>query len=333
MRLKNFGKTDLKVSEVVLGGGFVGGILIDSNEETKRSAMQIAFNNGINWIDTAPSYGQNKSEENIGSLLKKFDNKPIISTKVAIDVTNLSNAKDQIKRSVEESLKRLGQNSVSVLNLHNPITKTTKPTSGFGNIGVKEILRPGGILDGLETLKKTGLARYIGITALGETNCCHEIISTGRIDAAQIYYNMINPSAAYSQKLARSGQDFSGLLNACIENDVGTMAIRVFAAGVLATDIRHGREIMITDHTSVSEEEKRAKKIFDSINDRKTDGSDYGSRAQIALRYNLSNPNIDCTVVGLAELNHLKQVIGAVEAGPLPEKILELVNLSNNSDR
>ena len=70
-------------------------------------------------------------------------------------------------------------------------------------------------------------------------------------------------------------------------------------------------------------------KIWDS----KTNESNYGSQAQIALRYNLSNPHIDCTVVGLAELDHLKQVIGATKAGPLPEEILEQINMLNNSNR
>ena len=40
--------------------------------------------------------------------------------------------------------------------------------------------------------------------------------------------------------------------------------------------------------------------------------------AETALRFNLSNPNIDCTVVGLIEMSHLEQVINAVKAGLFP---------------
>ena len=326
MKFKPFGKTGLSVSEVVLGGGFVGGILLNPDHRVKRTAFDLALENGINWIDTAPSYGQNKSEQNIGQLIKETGKTPVISTKVAMDVNNLPRAGDQIKKSVEESLIRLGQNSVEVLNLHNPITKETETTSGFGNIGIKDMLRSGGILDSLENIKKMGVVKNIGITALGDSQCCHDVISTGRLDAAQIYYNMINPSASFSDKEKIIGQDFSGLIDTCKKYEVGIMAIRVFAAGILASDQRHGREILITDDTTITQEEKLAKKLFKIIESSSEKPSEYGTRAEIALRYNLSNKDIDCTVVGLAEIGHLEQVLNGTKAGPLPNSLLNRIN-------
>ena len=50
-----------------------------------------------------------------------------------------------------------------------------------------------------------------------------------------------------------------------------------------------------------------------------TDGNTiYGTRAETALRYVLSEPMVDCAIVGLAKLDHLHQVLRAAEAGPLP---------------
>tara|TARA_B100001540_G_scaffold307313_1_gene320459 strand:- start:338 stop:1324 length:987 start_codon:yes stop_codon:yes gene_type:complete len=325
MKSKPFGKTGLTVSEVVLGGGFVGGILLNQDEKIRNDAFNLAMKSGISWIDTAPSYGMTKSETNIGILLRETKASPTVSTKVAIDVKNILSADDQIKRSVEESLTRLGQDRLALLNLHNPITRDTESTDGFGNIGIPEMLSAGGILDSLEQLKNTGVVEHIGITALGDTKCCHEVISTGRIDAAQIYYNMINSSAAFSSRKAILGQDFSGLIDACLANKVGIMAIRVFAAGVLASENRHGREILITENTTIAQEEQLTEKLLQTLNYDFQSAANYGTRAETALRFNLSNPNIDCTVVGLAEMSHLEQVINAVKAGPLPDDALKII--------
>ena len=94
------------------------------------------------------------------------------------------------------------------------------------------------------------------------------------------------------------------------------MGIRIFAAGLLATDIRHGREIPVTNVIDIKEEEKRVKKIF------RIACEAYGNRAQFALRYGLSTNSLHCVVLGLASLDHLENSIQAVEMGPLPEDIL-----------
>ena len=68
MRYRPFGRTGLQVSELVFGGGWVGGILIHQDDATKRAAIERALEAGINWIDTAPSYGDGESERALGWL-------------------------------------------------------------------------------------------------------------------------------------------------------------------------------------------------------------------------------------------------------------------------
>ena len=60
MKLRRFGRTGIDISELVFGGGFVGGILIHADDDTRREAIRRALAGGINWIDTAPSYGQGR---------------------------------------------------------------------------------------------------------------------------------------------------------------------------------------------------------------------------------------------------------------------------------
>ncbi|NIQ96069.1 MAG: hypothetical protein GWN87_19110, partial [Desulfuromonadales bacterium] len=61
MNYREFGTTGIRVSELVFGGGAVGGLLINQDDDTKRKAIRTALDAGINWIDTAPSYGDGKS--------------------------------------------------------------------------------------------------------------------------------------------------------------------------------------------------------------------------------------------------------------------------------
>ena len=90
--------------------------------------------------------------------------------------------------------------------------------------------------------------------------------------------------------------------------------------GVLATDARHGREVVITRGSEIPLEEKRAHAVFDRL------GTGYGTRAQTALRFGLANPEVACVIFGLAELSHLEEALGAAEMGPLPKQALDALN-------
>jgi aryl-alcohol dehydrogenase-like predicted oxidoreductase len=90
------------------------------------------------------------------------------------------------------------------------------------------------------------------------------------------------------------------------------MNIRVFASGVLATDERHGREVVLTENSALEVETKRAHAALAAL------GAGYGTRAQTALRFSLSNPDLACVVIGLAEPSHLEEAIAAEAMGPLP---------------
>jgi L-galactose dehydrogenase/L-glyceraldehyde 3-phosphate reductase len=312
MRYRRFGRTGLQVSELAFGGGWVGGLLIHQDDATKRAAIRRALAAGINWIDTAPSYGAGQSEEALGWLLQEVEQKPYLSTKVMLDPARLDDIPGQMEESLQASLKRLRRESVDLLQLHNPIESEL----GERAIRVAHVLGKNGVADSLERLREQGLCRYIGITALGDAACCRQVIESGRFDSAQVYYNLLNPSAGRTLPAAWRGHDFGGLIAACQAHDVAVMNIRVFAAGVLATDVRHGREIPVTDDTDLAAEERRAKAV------RAVLGTDYGTPAQTAIRFALAHPGIACVIIGLAELEHLEEALAAADLGPLPAAAL-----------
>jgi L-galactose dehydrogenase/L-glyceraldehyde 3-phosphate reductase len=161
------------------------------------------------------------------------------------------------------------------------------------------------------------LTRNIGFTALGDAAGCRQIVDSGRFDAAQVYYNVLNPSAARAMPGRWTGQDFNGLIAACKAQGTAVMAIRVFAAGVLCTDVRHGREVIVTRATDVPTEERRARAVSAAL------GDTYGTRAQGALRFVLANPDVSCAVIGLAAPAHLEEALAGAALGPLPGQALD----------
>jgi D-threo-aldose 1-dehydrogenase len=312
MRYRPFGRSGLQVSELVFGGGFVGGILIHADDDTKLRALRCGLDGGMNWIDTAPSYGDGQSEEALGWLLKEVDAKPYLSTKVRLDLARLDDVPGQIEASLEQSLKRLDRDRIDLFQLHNP----TGPVTNGVMIGVKEVLGANGVAETFERLRDQGLFDLIGITALGEPGSLREVIASGRFDSAQVYYNLLNPSAGQNVPPSWAEPNFAGVLGACREHGVAAMNIRVLAAGVIATDVRHGREVPIAQGFDMAAEEARVRAVFDKLGER------YGTRAQTAIRFSLANPDLSCVIVGFAEIDHIEEALAGAEMGPLPEEAL-----------
>jgi aryl-alcohol dehydrogenase-like predicted oxidoreductase len=117
-----------------------------------------------------------------------------------------------------------------------------------------------------------------------------------------------------------------GIIDACRDNGVAVMAIRIFAAGVIAGDERTGRESVLIANTSVAEDERKTRALFDAI------GEGQGTRAQVALRFVLSNPDVSCAVIGSSELHHIDQALQAAEMGPLPPDVLARLGPLYESD-
>jgi len=309
MKTRRFGKTGLQVSELVFGGGWVGGILIHQDDETKLKAMRRALDAGVNFVDTAASYGDGKSEEALGWILKEVEQSPYLATKFRIDSARSGDLAGQIEASIEMSLKRLKRDSVDLVQLHNRIGMA----EDGGVVSVEQVLGERGVADTLDRLRDGGITRFIGITGLGEPDSIREVIESGRFDSAQIYYNMLNPSVGQAMPEGWSGHNFGRLIDACKTHDVAVMNIRVLASGVLATDQRHGREIQIIPNADLTLEAERAKAVFQQL------GNRFGTSAQTAIRFSLANPDLSCIVVGMAELDHLEQAIAAAEMGPMLE--------------
>ena len=110
MRYRTLGRTGLKVSEITLGADFIN--------SDKANIVHEALSQGINYIDTAWGYGQGKSEEVIGQVVKSMGirDEVYLATKASgVRKGTPEEVEAQINAKVEESLKRLQTEYIDIL--------------------------------------------------------------------------------------------------------------------------------------------------------------------------------------------------------------------------
>jgi L-galactose dehydrogenase/L-glyceraldehyde 3-phosphate reductase len=298
------------------GGGWVGGLIIRAAPEVGHKVLNRAVAAGIDWIDTAASYGNGASETVIGDWLGTLatDQRPRVSTKFNID-TSAGDFASQVETSVGDSLARLKLKSVPLIILHNRIV-AERGAGDTRGLTVGQVLERNGVADIMDGLRRQGLCQWIGLTGLGDPSALADVVDSGRFDVIQIYYNLLNPTAMQPAGPGWNTTDFGGLLNRCAAQDMGVMGIRIFAAGHLASNERHGREVAITANAENAAEETRAKAALEVI------GTQHGTPAQAALRFGLGCPLLSTIEVGIGETWHLDQALAAVDMGPLPQSVL-----------
>ena len=310
MRKSFLGRTGLEISEIAFGAGDTGGLLIRGDETACVTTLTRAVKAGINWIDTAAIYGNGASEEAIGRYIGAVSPRPQISTKVRIEYGDLADLRGAIERNLTESLVRLRTERVALFQLHNQLGEAV---GGRLGLPVEDVLGRGGVADIFDHLKEQGLFQASGITAAGDTKACLDVINSGRFDCAQVYYNALNPSAAWKRAPQSWGaQDFSGIMTACWNKNMGVLAIRVLAGGPLARAKRPDKLAVLTSGTSVENEMRCAAAVHRVL------GLNYGTPAQAALRFVLGNRDLASRVIGISSFLDLNEALIAVEQGPLP---------------
>jgi aryl-alcohol dehydrogenase-like predicted oxidoreductase len=320
MQRRRFGRTGLEVPALTFGGGWVGGLLIRGSERERQAVLDFALVAGIDWIDTAALYGDGVSETAIGQWLRSLppERRPRISTKLNVDMSK-GDVAGQIQRSVSASLQRLGLARVPLLILHGRVVDAASPVRDARSVSPQDVLQTGGIADIMDGLRAQGICGWIGLTGLGEPDALKVVIDSGRFDAVQVYYNLLNPTAMAPAGPGWSSTDFDGLLHRCAAQDMGVMGIRIFAGGHLASSERHGREIAVTANAESAAEEARAGAVWAVL------GSTYGTGAQTALRFGLGCPLLSTVVIGIGETWHLDEALAAAEMGPLPDAAVAAV--------
>lgn len=207
------GKSELFVNPIGLGANAVGGhnLYPGIEEETGIQLVRTAIDHGINFIDTAFSYGKGRSEELIGQVLKETGVREqiILATKgshkkVGNDYVQ-DNSPSFLKQTVEESLQRLQTDYIDLFYIHKPDADTPKSEA----------------VGALKELKDAGKIRAIGVSNFSLEQL-KEANQDGYVDVVQDHYNLLERSAEKE------------LLPYVTEHQISFVPYYPFAAGLLA---------------------------------------------------------------------------------------------------
>src|SRR4029079_19398668 len=122
MHYRQLGNTGMSVSALAFGAGPISQLMVGDDHARQRTAVEYAIERGVNWFDTAATYGDGQSEANLGRVLRELGNPAVhVATKVRLVGNDLLDVAAAVRRSVLDSLDRLGIRQISLLQLHNSI--------------------------------------------------------------------------------------------------------------------------------------------------------------------------------------------------------------------
>lgn len=286
--LRTLGRTGLRVTALGYGAMSLDdrfGRVVSLAEA--GAVLNAVLDAGINYIDTSPDYGP--SEDMIGATIAHRRDAYLLATKcgcpVAVEGAHVY-TRANIVAAVEQSLRRLCTDHIDVLQFH-----------GSPSLAV---LEEHGAIDVLRDLQRQGTVRFIGASSTAPHLADH--IATGAFDVLQIPYSALQ-------------REHETQITDAHRAGAGTVIRGGVARGAPSTEkqwaIRRLPELPAEQPRTVWE-----RAALDDL----LDGV---SRMAFMLRFTLSHPDLDTTIVGTANPEHLRQNLAAVSQGPLPSDVYE----------
>ncbi len=287
MKKRQFGKTDLWVSEVGFGAWAIGGSAMAGNiplgwgstdDKASEKAILKAVKQGINFFDTADFYGLGHSEELLGKILGK--NKDIIiATKAGHRLDENQSiyfdySKKYILKACEESLTRLQRDTIDFYQLH---------TARMNH------LKNGECIEAMELLKTQGKIRYWGISLnTFEPFPEAEFMFDRQLgDGFQVVFNIIN-------------QRRRSIIEKAAQKGYGIIARMPFQFGLLTGKFDRNTRFVKEDHRHFRLKPEVLERSLKELENVLPLCEKYQiSPAQFALSFILSFPEISTVIPGI----------------------------------
>lgn len=316
MEKRRLGRTGLEVSVLGYGAGAVGGLFTKGAAADQERALARAIAAGVNYIDTAPLYGNGESERNLGRVLKALRPDIVLGTKVRLGAEHRGDIAGAVARSLDESLARLGRDHVDLFQLHNPLAATDAGDQLAIDLALEQVA------PALDRLRRAGKTRFVGFSGVGEPTALLRAVDSKLFDTVQVVYNALNPSAGGPMPAGAPGLDYGSLLDRARAANMGTIVIRALAGGALSgTAERHPLAMQqvapIGSAPDFTTDVVRAKRLEPLVREGVA-----GSLAELGERFVISHPAVSTMLIGYSTLDHLEAAIAAVEKGPLPQATL-----------
>ena len=322
MKYNILGRTGLHVSQLGFGCGSIGGLLVRGDYPTMREVVGRAIELGISYFDTAPQYGSGQSEVNLGAVIRELRANVLVGTKVRLRGEEMSQIGAGVTRSVEGSLRRLGRETIDLIQLHNHIGFQRQPEQDPDRVGLHDL---DAVRQAFETLQQQGKVRFWGITGLGASGALHEVIAAGGFQSIQVPYNLLNPSAGTTVPGNFPFQDYGQLIDHAAQQEMGVIAIRILAGGALSGSTeRHPVASQsvnpIASEPAYRDDVARSQRYTFLVEDGLVN-----NLVEAAVRFAISQPGISTALLGLSSRDQLEQAVQYVERGPLTADALERI--------
>jgi len=285
---RTLGRTGLEVTTLGFGamelrGGGRGGAPAITDEEAEK-VLNAVLDAGINFIDTSIDYG--RSEELIGKYIANRRGEYYLASKCGC-VRGGSQGEHvhtakNIREGVEGSLRLMKTDHLDLVQFHRSLTQKEFEEDG----ALQEVLK----------LQQEGKVRFIGVS--GVLPNLYEQIDMGVFDAFQIPYSALQRE--HEDVIAAASRAGAGII---IRGGV--------ARG--APDDWDNRAYYMMPGTQMKDRWEEAK-LDDLLNGM--------SRVQFMLAFTLSNPDLDTTIVGTKNIDHLRDNIATAMKGPLPADVM-----------
>jgi len=309
MQQRSLGNTGIRISEIGFGAWAIGGAAEASgtplgwgrtNDDDSLAAIRRARDLGVNFFDTADSYGFGRSESLLGIVLSRARQNVIIATKVGVMRMGDSSLKKDFSRqhifhAVDGSLKRLRTDYIDLYQAHNPTL---------------EQLQREEIQEAMARLQEIGKIRYWGVS-VSTVDEGVEIINRGWGNALQVLYNALNQEPALS------------LFPLAKQKGYGIIARVPLGSGLLTGKFRADSTFAVDDVRQNFLTAKRLEEVNARVDEmRSIVGGAAKSLTDAALQFVLADDAVSSTIPGARNARQVEMNVAAAESR-LPADVVE----------
>ncbi len=329
MKQRRIGATDLLISETGFGCGGNAGLMVRGEAPEQIRVVAHALECGINYFDNAPDYGDGLAEENLGRALKELGATPVITTKVEIRSENLAEISEHIVRSVENSLRRLQVDSIDILQIHNgPVAqRPAMEAAYYATLWLEDYLKPGGALEGIRRVLKSGKARHAGFICRGNDAVeVGSLLETGLFDLINLPYTLMNPTASHFRPKTLPTPDYGNVIDVAQRAGAGIAVFSPLAGGLLTDTLLAGEQT----HPLARQKDigrLEAKGDFGRARQFQEVARRSGiSLPELAYRFILSDTGVSTLLGGFSSASQIDVAVAASAAGPLDSDQLSAID-------
>lgn len=309
MHYRTLGRTGISVSTIGFGAWAIGGVAEGSgaplgwgktSDDESLAAIRRARDLGVNFFDTADSYGFGRSESLLGIVLSRRRQDVVIGTKFGVTRTAAGELRKDFSRkhifmAVDGSLKRLRTDYIDIYQAHNPPL---------------EILRREEIQEAMERLQDQGKIRFWGVS-ISTPDEGLEVINRGWGHTLQVLYNILNQAPDRE------------LLPLAKEKGYGVIARVPLASGLLTGKFRHDTTFPTDDIRQNFLTQKRLTEAIARVDEaRSIIGGTARSLTEAALQFVLASDAVATTIPGARNVRQIEMNVAAVE-GQLPAEVVQ----------